>query len=461
MKRVLICCVLLAGVAHAAERPQDFNWRAPVKTEANAPYYRVTLPVEAYLNATQPGIADLRVFNAAGVAVPYARVTPAGSNERSTQRTALRWFPLRAAVADGGASTLKVTVRQASDGTLVEVRTKSGGPSAGKVEAVRGYLLDASKLTHREQCEGLELDWAGSADGFQLLNIEASDDLQDWHSVRRNVQLARLDFNGERIEQRRISLAGLPGRYLRLHWLDPVQAPELISASIEQSSAQWKNPPLAWSAPIAPQSVPLGLQPGKFQYQLPQALPVSRIRIALPEGNALLPLEILQPDQAKRHWPSIARSVVYRINSNGREWMQDEVALSGQWLKEFIVRIDPRSSKGVNVPNVQIGIAPEQVVFLAEGAPPFTLAVGQAKTATAALPLSMLVPGFGSANAPQIAEATLDHATVSAVAASSPGVVAITPADWKKIALWGLLVAGVLAMGAMAWQLVRQMQRKE
>ena len=461
MKRIAMLVVVLASAVASAETPADFRWHAPVKADASAPYYRFTLPVDAYLNAAQPGFADLRVFNAAGVPVPFALTSPSGSSERNVQRTALRWFPLREAGESNAATgKLDVTVRQSSDGTLVEVHSASGKP-ANKPQAVRGYLLDASKLGRHESAQALELDWQGGNDGFQLLDIEASDNLQDWRSVQRNVQLARLDFNGERIERRRIELAGLPGRYLRLNWRDPQVAPALIRAEIEQSSAHWKAPPLAWSAQVAPQRSPLNLQPGEFHYRLEQALPVSRIRIALPQGNILLPLQILQPIRERRDWQSIARSVVYRIHNNQREWMQDEIVLGGQWLKEFIVRFDPRSSRNIGQPALQIGIAPEQVVFLAEGAAPYALAVGNGKMGSGALPLATLVPGLGSPNAPQIAEAVLASGTATAMPASSPANAMLPQADWKKNALWGVLIAGVLAMAAMAWQLVRQMKKKE
>ncbi|OQW85722.1 MAG: hypothetical protein BWK72_20835 [Rhodoferax ferrireducens] len=457
----MVFLVLLAGVINAAEHVQDFNWRALVKADTSAPYYRVTLPVEAYLNTAQPGFADLRVFNAAGEPVPFARTAPSGSSERSMQRTTLRWFPLREAVASNAAAgKLDVTVRQSGDGTLVEVHSAAGKPE-NKSQAVRGYLLDASKLVRHESAQALELDWQGGNDGFQLLDIEASDNLQDWRSVQRNVQLARLDFNGERIERRRIELAGLPGRYLKLQWRDPAIAPELVRAEIEQGSAHWKAPPLAWSAQIAPLRSALNLQPGEFHYRLEQALPISRIRIVLPQGNVLLPLQILQPIRERRDWHGIAHGVVYRINSNNREWIQDEIALSGPWLKEFIVRFDPRSSRNISQPTMQIGIAPEQVVFLAEGAAPYELAVGNGKMASGALPLATLVPGLGAPNAPHIAEAVLASGAASVMPASSPASALQPQADWKKIALWGVLIAGVLAMAAMAWQLVRQMDRKE
>lgn len=459
----LLLLGLLSGVAGAAESPQPFAWRAPLAMDASAPYQRFTLPQDAYLHAAHSDLRDLRVFNAEGVPVPIARTRQAGSSEKTTHSSALRWFPLtgtRRVASDAGDAGLTVSVRAGSDGTLVEVQS-GAKPAATTEEVRRGYVLDASHLEKRANVQALTLDWRGTV-GFQLLDISASDNLQDWYSVRSGAQLARLDYNGERIERRRIELNGLPGRYLRLLWRDPAQAPELTSADVEETTAFWRSPPTEWFEPQVPVQSALKLQTGEFHYRLPLALPVSRIRLLLPPGNALLPLEILQPERERRHWRRITRTVVYRIGGEGREWLRDEIALPGWPLSEFILRIDSRSNQTA-APQLQVGIEPEQLVFLAEGKPPYQLAVGNAKAVNVALPLTTLVPGLGGSNAPQIAEAKVLPASLPAASASQPGALqrASAEIDWKKAALWGVLLAGVLAMGVMAWKLVKQLNQKK
>lgn len=457
----LLLLGLLTGMAGAAESPQAFAWRAPLAVDASAPYQRFTLPQDAYLHAAQSDLRDLRVFNADGAPVPIARTRQAGSNEKTTHRRSLRWFPLTTPTTkDTNDTGLSVRVRMSTDGTLVEVKSDGKSP-AGTQEVRRGYVLDASHLEKRANIQALTLDWRG-ATGFQLLDISASDNLQDWRSVRSGAQLARLDYNGERIERRSIELAGLPGRYLRLLWRDPAQAPELTAAEVEEATAFWRSPPTEWFEPQAPVQSALKLQAGEFHYRLPLALPVSRIRLLLPLGNVLLPLEILQPERERRHWRRITRTVVYRIGGEGREWLRDEIALPGWPLSEFILRIDSRSNQ-TNAPQLQVGIEPEQLVFLAEGKPPYQLAVGNAKAVNVALPLTTLVPGLGSSNAPQIAEAKVLQASLPAASASQPGALqrASGEIDWKKAALWGVLLAGVLAMGVMAWKLVQQINQKK
>ncbi|SFN13877.1 Protein of unknown function [Formivibrio citricus] len=453
MKLPIFLVSLLALPVLAAEAPQDFAWRVPLEVKAGAPYQRITLPMAAYIHASHTDLRDLRVFNSEGRPVPLAHVVPRGSNEKTTRSMPLRWFPLTAPQTAPGAS-LDVHVRQDAKGALLEV--KSRAPAASGEQLRRGYVLDASAIEKRQAITALTLDWR-DGQGFQLLDVEASDNLQDWRRVRSGVQLARLDYNGERIERRRIEIGGLPGRYLRLLWREPARAPELTSAEIEETVAQWRAPERVWTGALTPLRSPLNLHQGEYHYRLPQTLPVTRLRLTLPQGNVLLPLEILSPDQDRRHWSRLARCVAYRITEQGREWLQDEITLPGYPLREFIVRFDRRSSQGMSAPVLEAGIEAGQVVFLAEGKAPYTLAVGNAHAAGRALPLGTLAPGLDTPGGPKLADAqVLVGQAASGVAAAQAET---GPADWKRIALWAVLVVGVLAMILMAWQLVRQMKK--
>lgn len=464
MKRWMLLISVVSGLAWGVDTPLSFSWRAPLAVDASAPYQRITLPLEAYANAAQPDLRDVRVFNADDVPVPLARIQQSGASQESTLIQALHWFPLTAArktsANDEDDAALSVQVRQGRNGTLVDIRTRAQRKRTAK-NLLRGYVLDASHLEKPGNVKALTLDWKEGT-GFHLLDIAASDNLQDWHRVRQGVQLARLEYDGKTIERRRIELSGLSGRYLRLVWRDPVVAPELTAVEIEETTAHWQNPPLLWSEPIASSQSSLRLQEGEFHYRLPQTLPVRRVRLLLPQGNVLLPVDILEPDRERQAWRSLVRDVAYRVTSGGREWLHDEIALPGTLQRAFILRIDPRSSR-TQAPKLQVAIEPEQLVFLAEGKPPYRLALGNADVKNVALPLATLVPGLGGDNAPEIADATVLPVTPTAVSASKPARMQplAEKIDWKKAALWSVLVAGVLAMGFMAWQLLRQLQNSQ
>ena len=282
--------------------------------------------------------------------------------------------------------------------------------------------------------------------------MEVSNDLQNWLAVRSGVQLARLDFQGSRIERRRIELSGVSGRYLRLLWREPGTAPQLTAASVKQTSTRWHDAEPVWSD-VLQAAVTKG---SEATYRLPHALPVTRLRFRLPEGNVVLPVDILRPGREHQPAQLLTHTVLYRIESKGRQWTQDEITLPGFALDELLVRIDPRSGPTVQALPLSFALKPDQLVFLASGKQPFVLAVGNKAATNSALDASTLIPGFGSTQAPEIADALT-------LAASEPVVAQSRTEDFggpngKTIALWSVLLLGVIAMGAMAFQLIRQMK---
>ena len=60
-----------AGMTAFAQAPGDFRWEAPVAVSGSDALNRLTLPFEAYRDA-RADFADLRLFNAAGEALPIA-----------------------------------------------------------------------------------------------------------------------------------------------------------------------------------------------------------------------------------------------------------------------------------------------------------------------------------------------------------------------------------------------------
>lgn len=470
LTRLAACmAAFLALPALAQEQLDSFAARLPITTEAAVPYYRLSIPLQGYQASAHGDLRDLRVFNAAGQPVPYALLAASGSTEQSMQRQQVSWYPLRApATGQQGNpdydSALKVVVHQAGDGTLVEINRRGGtGRQTAKpgTEPLRGYVLDCSKIADRQAARSLRLDWEKSGGDFQLLDLESSDDLQRWHNLASGIQLARLDYNGARIENRSIDLRGFHDRYLRLIWREPAVAPKLTSVELELSSSRFLSAPLVWSAPMSSSAADSGLMPGEYRFHLAQPLPLARLRIELPPGNQLLPLEILSPNRERRHWHSLASTVAYRINSKGREWSNSEISLPGYPLQEFVLRLDPRLNPLTQGPQLAFALHPAHIVFLASGDPPFTLAIGNEDAKNAALPPSTLVPGFGNPNSPEIADASFAEAAAQTLSASGarPASAAQPPQrDWRKITLWSVLLLGVLGMAAMAWQLLRQMK---
>jgi hypothetical protein len=117
-------------------------------------------------------------------------------------------------------------------------------------------------------------------------------------------------------------------------------------------------------------------------------------------------------------------------------------------------------------PEIVLQFEPAQLIFLASGQGPFTLAAGLSSatgTAGAFLPMASLIPGYKpqQENALPVAQADVAKADVTggSAGAAGPLVAAQPPSEGmptRSLVLWGVLLVGALALGLMAWVLLRQ-----
>nr|WP_178120183.1 MULTISPECIES: DUF3999 domain-containing protein [unclassified Pseudomonas] len=421
--------------AWAVEAPADFSAQVPLAISGEGPWYRLELPLAVQLSARQADLSDLRVFNAAGEPQAYALVRQSAESAKNVAR--LKGFPLYAA----DTTSDSVRVQSSATGTLVQVQPSSEAPSG--VQVRRGWLLDASAI--KAPLQKLILDWSAEHDGFQRFSIEASDDLQHWRSWGEG-QVARLAFADERVELREVALPGQPARYLRLLWQGQA-APELTSIEVQSTSSL--PLPLVWSEPLAGSP----LESGQYSWQLPGALSIERVRVELRQPNSLAPVGLQGRQDSKQAWQPLSRGLLYRLTQNGQEITQDQLQLPGYPVRQLKLDVDERGGGlGAQAPGLSFAVRATQVVFLARGEPPFTLALGNPSAKSANLPLTTLIPGYQPQRLAALGQARVDgewHANPVA----APNVAGIR---WQTIGLWAVLLLGVAALGAMAYSLLRK-----
>ncbi|WP_439854024.1 DUF3999 domain-containing protein [Pseudomonas yamanorum] len=430
--------------AWGQETPADFTTRVPLTVSGEGPWYRLELPLAVQLSARQADLSDVRVFNAAGEPQAYALARQSAQSTESHSLSNVKWFPLYAA-ADSAEAVPSVRVQSTSTGTLVQVQPPSQ-LEAGE-EVLRGWLLDASGI--KAPLQQLILDWTSERDGFQRFSIEASDDLQHWRAWGEG-QVARLSFADERVEQHEVSLPGQSARYLRLLWKGQA-APALTSAQVESVSAHSLPLPLVWSQPLSGSR----LKAGEYSWQLPSALNVERLRIDLSQPNSLAPVTLSGRRESNQAWQPLSSGLLYRLTQNGQDVLQNELQLPGQAVAQLKLDVDERGGGlGVEAPTLSFAVRATQLVFLARGEPPFTLALGNPSVKGANLPLSTLIPDYSAERFAALGQANVAGEAV----VSSPAVA--TPVDagpnWKKLGLWAVLLLGVAALGAMAYSLLRK-----
>lgn len=434
-------CAALA--ASAQEAPADFTHHVPLSVSGNGPWYRLELPLAVQLNARQADLSDVRVFNAAGEPQAYALSRQASQRTESRNVADVKWFPLYA--ADTQESLPGVVMKTTTEGTLVEIKPSSAAKPG--MQVLRGWVLDASAI--KAPLQQLSLDWSREQEGFQRFSIEASDDLQRWEPWGEG-QVARLSFADERVEQHDVSLPGRSARYLRLVWKGQA-APLLTSAKLVSATRSSLPMPLVWSQPLAGTR----LKAGEYSWQLPTGLSVERLRIELKQPNTLAPVTLAGRSDAKQLWQPLNNGLLYRLTQNGQDVVQDELQLPGQVVTELKLQVDERGGGlGADAPALRFAVRATQLVFLARGEPPFSLALGNASVKAASLPLSTLIPDYSAERLNTLGQAKV----VGDVAVASPVVVAAVEdgLNWKKLGLWAVLLLGVAALGAMAYSLLRK-----
>lgn len=448
MAALAACAIFgLNGAAYAAaDRAADYAVRGNLVTSKDAPFQRVSLPMAVYLAAQERGLSDLRVFNGKGELVPFALVEPTARTETARPRVAARAFPLRSEVvaSTGG---LHIEVRRDNTGQVVAVDE----PATSEADVpTHGYLIDTGTASGlRTQ---LEVTLAPTANGFHRIDIEASEDLVKWQPLVTDAVLAQFTYGKELLRQQNIELPASAARYLRLNWREPVHAAELIAVLVQLDDSHSVPPPRIWSA-----ALPLTKRAnGEYEIQLAAAVPADRLRLELTGQNVLAPVSISERPSDGQAWRALTSSVVYRLSAQGREWVSPDIELWGEPLRQVRFQFDSRGgAPGDAAPGLKIGLRPRELVFMARGKGPFTLAVGQSGVQSDSLPIATLVPGFGGSNAPPIAEAELRINV--ALTSGAPGEEAL-PRKWV---LWAVLVTFTLGLSAMAVSLLRTTRKKD
>jgi hypothetical protein len=444
MKGLGALLFLMSLAAGAANKPADFAWGLPLAIDGKDALYEVTLPGRVHQGVTRADFGDVRVFNAAGEPVAFAlRPQPSPASVRTTE-VLLPIFPLRvpAGVAVEGVD-LRIETR--TDGAITSV-TSRGATAAGP--RIAGFIADASRLTRSVQA--LRFDWPSAGEGRSVrVRIDASDDLARWNTVVAEVALVSMEFGGHKLDARQVDLpAGRP-KYYRILWV--AQEPGLELASVHaQLAAEAVVPPFAWQA--FPMTAVAG-KGGEFETDLGGPFPVERIRIDLPEVNSVVRVEVLARSRRTDGWQRMGEGVVYRLRQDGREMTSPPLVVRGGTQRYWLLRVgETGGGIGSAVPQFNVGWIPRQLVFAARGEAPFQLAYGNVAVAPAALAIESLVPGYGT-EAELAIKAARGGEPVSLGGAKPPPDPLF---DYRKWGLWVVLIVAVIALGVMAWALVRQ-----
>ena len=479
-----LACVGLAFAgglwAADANSPQSYAQRLPLATVPGAALQRVVLPAQVLAALQTADYRDIRIFNAQGQPVPMALAAGGSATvlAATEKQITLPAYPI---LGGAGASAgtlaqegLSLRIEEQQGRRVVQINTSAGTPAAPSGQQLLGALFDTRTLGAPAVSLALDVDLPPAQPvSFQ---VATSRDLTHWSPLASTVLYRAPAQNGAagaaQLGSSTIHLTGadLKDQYLRVTWA-PAQGGVDLAANVALRGATVTTSRSAAAAarPTVQVNLPTQNKPHELGFSLPFATPVAAIGITPQGSNVLVPVRVLGRNGNQQPWTSLAQAVVYSLQTAGVDQRSAAITLpsyQGNSWRDIRVEADTKTPGFTVPPAVSVEFDPVQLVFVASGDAPFTLAAGLPATdaqaaASAYLPLQSLVPGYQPAQ-----ENTLPLARTEVAAAGAANVPASVQApdlsnktSTKTMVLWGVLLAGVLALGLMAWALARQTRK--
>jgi hypothetical protein len=436
---------LLSGPALAADYDkEDFAYGYSLEIDGSGAVYVVALPEDVYSSTVATDLGDIRVFNEHGEQMPHEiRPAPAKVGDVAVE---IPFFPLYRKKV-GGENDLSVEIRRDSSGDIVSIHGVEG-VSGG--DGIAAYLFDMEKAGPYPL--RLRLEWPDAAGFMTPVTVQTSDDLMHWQDVTDAV-LADLEFMGNRLVHRQITVDGRAGRFLRLTVADrektlSIEAAEAVSGPETLSQQrQWLSVPLRKKEQD---------HTTFLEAEMPGPFLVDRLSLVLPQTNSILLVNLQSRIDSGGVWRNHGNYLSYRLLGNDNELHNEPLVVSRSTGRHIRFRVlQDGMGLGATLPELRLGYVPHELLFIARGQGPFILAFGNG---------SMREGGDGTGLSLQELKDKEGRSLLRAAVVRDRlvlgGAAALTKKSevpWMKCVLWLVLLTGVVLLGFMVRSLRTKM----
>jgi hypothetical protein len=449
---VALVALLILGTA-AADEPVgtgDYAYGWPIVTTEPAELYEIPLPIGVYQAAVDPELRDLSVFDATGSPVPRLVRQPPQAVEVDEPTMTLPALPVW---ARPGQAPGDVRLRLERRGDATELVLDSAPATAAGLGALVAYVVDTQETPRR--WTAVDMEWDPLPGPLWLsVTVEGSEDLNQWFALATGT-VAALEQDGARIERRRIELPARSARYLRFTWREAPPDWQLSGVALH------------WSAAPGAESLerlrlqPAGRDPddGGYLFDLGGSPLTREFTLELPADNVVIGAKIYRQRPGSDRFETVHRGLFFHLRRDGTDAATAAIVVPPLRAARWKVVIE-RGRTEVDV-SLVVGWQPDQVVFVAQGEPPWVLAAGSARDREQDFPLARR---YGE---PELAG--LIERTASVAAASlGPrrvlgGEARLAPSPvghWRQWLLWLGLTAGVALVAFMVLRLLRDLRAR-
>lgn len=455
MRLILIIFFLFSTISvRATEEDQglvrtDFAFGMELSISGQGAIYGMAVPVQVYRACTRADLGDLRVFNGQGL-VPHI-LQPQVSKKTSPQPVYLPFFPL-VGMGDNSQLPPELQITTDSKGTIIDIRQDRTEPPSTVVTA---YIIDISGL--EEKADWLEFTWIGKEDNFSTsVSIDTSDDLNGWQPLVHSAALAELQYLGHNLLRNRITMKAGMKKYLRLSWPPDETGVDLTVIKAGYTKEERIQARTVHHLVGEPKQ---DADKGKMSYHYSSDgfFPVDQVSIRLPQQNSMAQVTVFSRANEEEPWRQRASLLSYHLTIDGVNFdsrIKDIAPTTDRFWRLEINNL----GRGSGAPTLSLGWLPQQLVFVAQGEGPYTLAYGRAGLGPERSQVDRLLTTLDphqEKNMIMVADAGAQ------IILGGTGMLLPSPeVPWRRWILWASLVVGVLVIGGMAFQLFKEMKKE-
>jgi hypothetical protein len=463
--------VLCAAAASAAPQREltaplslaDFAYRYSIGVTDEGRVYRVHITSDIFRGLRQTYERDLAVFDSDANPVPFivrdiktpydARDEPA---HEDPVKTAVPLFPLPP--ADGpSTSMMDVTIRTDKDGQIIEIGKNGSETSGGGKGGGGRFLADLSKI--RIPPDGrpvigykIEIPAGDEEDAAAFTDVYASDNLRDWRQVARREPLIHLRRGDDLVSSGVIEInSSGPVKYLMLEVDGTLTLPGdiFISAAAGESARE-----------IQPDSEPFtGVPDGESRsliYDTGGIFPASEVNFIL-ESPGIYMASVSSRNDADDEWRNHGDIRLSFIKNNAGD--NRNAPISIRRTNNRFWRLTPRDRLPSQPLSMRMYWHPKELVFVAQGRPPYVLAFGSDKDSPGLAKPDLMRIALDGAGEHDILETEVSADIIPSLADRTvirESGDTETGIPWAKYVVWAVLVGGALLLSCIAWSLIQK-----
>lgn len=467
MRNFLEKCVLniafifglsIFGLVNAAPPElDDFGYTAKL-SKAKTSLRQINLPIDVYSKMYRNDLGDLRIFSGEGQLVPH-QISRA-ENLISTQIQNLTFYPFNKEQASAKGN-INIEINQSTGKRQLKIN-QSLDFMKDKNSIEYQYIIENAQFNFGQSqqqnqnnypslCK-MKLYWKQSIPSLILgLKLEASSDLQRWNSLSSILNISRLNYADSQLVRDEIEFRCTSEPYLRLTWVkqEDEQDNKITLTSIQGFYTQSDANQIQWKQ----FSEPKYNDDGHWLFESDVVSPIVKMEFKAPQTGLFYKGVLFSRDNKQQKWRYRQQITQYSLNLGDSELQSNPFVLSGindrYW--KFEPSIETKFTAN-QLPEINAAWLTNKVLFIAQGNEPFQLAFGNPNIAPAkSNNLNNLIQSL------QQSSSTIDTVTLDTIVDGEKSFSRDGQTNWKKIALWFVLLLGTAMMALMAFRLFRQM----